>query len=143
MPESDSTFCQVIGRQLDRHFVTCKDLNVVLAHFAREVRQDLVSLAYLDFKSRVAFALDYSAIHRNHVFSWNKITSYMPKTVCYQTNMSESMAAWERTLRFGLPPACPSTLGLLNCSDARPEGFELGVGQFPRLCRPQCGKAAP
>jgi hypothetical protein len=35
---SDAPFAQVIGRQLDAHFVTGKNTNVVLAHLAGNMR---------------------------------------------------------------------------------------------------------
>lgn len=48
-----STLCQIVGRQLDRDLVAGQDLDEVLSHFARKMREDLMPLANLYFERSV------------------------------------------------------------------------------------------
>jgi len=71
MPERYPAFCQVVGGQLNRNSVTCKHLDVVLAHLAGQVSQYFVALGYLYFKCSVPHTLNYGSINGDHVFLWN------------------------------------------------------------------------
>lgn len=75
MPERYSPFCQVVRRQLNRHPIACKNLDVMLAHLAGQVSQHIVPIAYPHLERSITHALDYGSINGNHIFSWNGMAS--------------------------------------------------------------------
>ncbi len=76
MPESYTSLCQVVRRQLNGNPVTCQDPDVVLAHLAGQMSQYLMSLANFYLECSISHTLDYSSVNRDHVFFWNDVTSF-------------------------------------------------------------------
>ena len=62
---------QVVGRQLDRHFVAGEHLDVVFAHFPRQVSQHSMTVRYADLERGITHALGYRALHNDHIFFGN------------------------------------------------------------------------
>jgi len=76
MTKGHAPFCQIVGRQLNRHFIARQHFDVVLAHLARQVGQYFVALGDLHFECRVPHTLDYGSVHGDHVFFWDDVTSF-------------------------------------------------------------------
>src|SRR3954453_2909551 len=68
VPVGDSAAVQVVGRELDLHPVTRKDADVVAAHLARDVAEDLVIVVQLDAEHRVGQRLGDLALHLDFLF---------------------------------------------------------------------------
>jgi hypothetical protein len=58
----------------------------MLAHLARQVRQNLVPFANLHLEGSIAHAFNYGSINWDHIFSWN--TS--PPSTCAGVNPTAS-----------------------------------------------------
>ena len=75
MPVGYSAFCEVVRRELHSNPVAGQDLDEVLAHLARQVSQNRVSFAYLDFEGRVGQRFYHGPLDGDHLILWNSITS--------------------------------------------------------------------
>lgn len=62
MTVSDAAFREVIGGHFDLHFVAGENLDVVHAHFAGDVGDDLVSVFQFDAEHGVAEGLDDGSV---------------------------------------------------------------------------------
>ena len=89
MPESYTSFCEVVRRQLDRHPVARQHPDVVLAHLTGQMGQHLVPLANLHFECGIPHTFDDSSVDGDHIFFWNDVTSFprvaqaaRPRNVC-------------------------------------------------------------
>ena len=69
----DAAAGQVVWRQLYDHPILWEDSNVVLAHFARDVRKDGVAVRQLNAKHRVGERFDYLALDLDDAFFFGHI----------------------------------------------------------------------
>src|SRR5687768_6401327 len=66
--EGDAALVQIVRRNGHRHGVARQNTNEVLAHLARDVRDDLVPIIKLDAKLRVRKCLHYFALRQKVFF---------------------------------------------------------------------------
>ena len=66
--EHDATLGQVVGREFQRDVVTRNDADVVLAHLAAGVGDQLVTVFQRDAESRVGKHFGHSSAHFNQFF---------------------------------------------------------------------------
>lgn len=66
MPESNPRLGKIVGRHLDIDFVADADADEVFAHFARDVRQDLVPVR----QSHAKHGARKDLCHRAGQFDW-------------------------------------------------------------------------
>src|SRR3954469_17389933 len=64
---------EVVRRELHHHAVLGEDPDVVLAHLAADVGQDLVTVAQLDPEHRVRERLDDGALDLDHTFFFRHV----------------------------------------------------------------------
>src|SRR5262249_41514517 len=76
MAKGHTSLCQVVRGQFHSHPVTCQNLDVILSHFARQMGQHFVTLTYPHLECSVSHTFNYSSIDRDHIFSWNDVTSF-------------------------------------------------------------------
>lgn len=75
----------------------------MLAHLARQVGEYLVPFGYLNLEGCVSHAFDDGSVHRNHIFSWNDITSFFVGAGCEARANSSWYLKWLPT-----EPAIPA-----------------------------------
>src|SRR6218665_4065613 len=68
MTESDGPFGQVVGRHLQRHFIARQDADMVLAHLAAGVGDQLVTVVQGYAKERVGQAFGHRALDFDQFF---------------------------------------------------------------------------
>src|SRR3954447_24115071 len=73
VPVDDPTSREVVRRELHHHAVLGEDPDVVLAHLAADVGQDLVPVAQLDPEHRVRESLDDGALDLDHTFFFRHV----------------------------------------------------------------------
>src|SRR4051812_7317557 len=73
VPVDDPTPREVVRRELHHHAVLGEDPDVVLAHLAADVGQDLVPVAQLDPEHRVRESLDDGALDLDHTFFFRHV----------------------------------------------------------------------
>src|SRR3954471_19335658 len=73
VPVDDPTPREVVRRELHHHAVLGEDPDVVLAHLAADVGQDLVTVAELDPEHRVRESLDDGALDLDHTFFFRHV----------------------------------------------------------------------
>src|SRR3954471_22246518 len=73
VPVDDPTPREVVRRELHHHAVLGEDPDVVLAHLAADVGQDLVTVAELDPEHRVRESLDDGALDLDHTFFFGHV----------------------------------------------------------------------
>jgi hypothetical protein len=64
----NSSAIQVVRRKLNRHFVSRKDADEILAHFSGNVGQDLVLVFELHFEHGIRERFNYRCHYLNRVF---------------------------------------------------------------------------
>src|SRR6476659_6935028 len=69
----DATPGEVVRRELHHHAVLGEDPDVVLAHLAADVGQDLVTVAQLDPEHRVRESLHDGALDLDHTFFFRHV----------------------------------------------------------------------
>src|SRR6476469_1984035 len=69
----DATPREVVRRELHHHAVLVEDPDVVLAHLAADVGQDLVTVAQLDPEHRVRESFDDGALDLDHTFFFRHV----------------------------------------------------------------------
>lgn len=67
-PVNDSSARQIVGRKLDQDFVTGQNLDEVLSHAARDVRQYLMLALQLDFEHRIGQGFQHRGLHLYGIF---------------------------------------------------------------------------
>src|SRR3954452_21744742 len=73
VPVDDPTPREVVPRELHHHAVLGEDPDVVLAHLAADVGQDLVTVAQLDPEHGVRESLDDGALDLDHTFFFRHV----------------------------------------------------------------------
>ncbi|MNU04666.1 hypothetical protein D3C72_2491710 [compost metagenome] len=68
MTERDAALGQVVGRQLERDLVAGQDADVVLAHLAAAVGDQLVAVVERDAVARVGQDFGHCAVHFDQFF---------------------------------------------------------------------------
>src|SRR3954452_8623701 len=68
VPVDDATPGEVVGGQLHHHAVLREDPDVVLAHLAADVGENLVSVGQLDPEHGIGKGLHDGALHLDHAF---------------------------------------------------------------------------
>ncbi len=68
MPVGNSTFGKVVGGQLDRHFVTREDTDIMLAHASRDMTQKFVLIFKLHTKHGVGKVFQNRPLHFDDIF---------------------------------------------------------------------------
>jgi len=53
VPDGDPASIEVVGRELNRHAIALRNSDIVLAHFARDVAKQCVTIFELNFELRV------------------------------------------------------------------------------------------
>src|SRR3954452_8409715 len=81
VPVDDPTPREVVRRELHHHAVLGEDPDVVLAHLAADVGQDLVPVAQLDPEHRVRESLDDGALDLDHTFFFRHVLTSVSATV--------------------------------------------------------------
>jgi hypothetical protein len=72
----DTTLVEIVWGDLHGHFVAGQNANVVLAHFARDVSRDNVSVFQFDTKHGVRQGLNDRAFHFNVFFFRQTLGAY-------------------------------------------------------------------
>ena len=78
MAERDAALGQVVGRQLQRDLVTRQNADVVLAHLAAGVGNQLMAVFQRDAKARVGQDFRHGALHFNQFF-FGHVLSFLNK----------------------------------------------------------------
>ena len=68
MAECDAALGQVVRRHFERHFVASQDTDVMLAHLAAGLGDQLVSVFQRHAKARVGQDFRHGALHFNQFF---------------------------------------------------------------------------
>src|SRR4051794_33817631 len=77
VPVDDPTPREVVRRELHHHAVLGEDPDVVLAHLAADVGQDLVTVAQLHPEHGVRESLDDGALDLDHTFFFRHVLRYL------------------------------------------------------------------
>ena len=64
----DSASVKIVRRKLDRHTIARENLDVVHAHLARDMGQNLMTILELDLEHSIGKRLDYRALKLNRIF---------------------------------------------------------------------------
>jgi len=75
---NDSTFGQIVGGQLNSHLIARQDANVVLAHFAGDVRGYGVTVRELHAERSVRKRVDDTSFHLNCILFRHALSMRLP-----------------------------------------------------------------
>ena len=73
--EDNASLAQIVGRQLDGHFVAGEDAYVMHAHLAGDVTEHHVPVLKFDPKGRIGQVFDHLTLEFNNVFLTHTLIS--------------------------------------------------------------------
>src|SRR3954453_10807854 len=114
----DATTGQVVRRELHHHAVLGEDPDVVLAHLAADVGENLVPVAQLHAEHRVGEGLHDGALDLDHAFFLRHVL-HNPLSVVYRrpANLPAGAAGWVDLMRPSVAPRSPGTRVTVTLND--------------------------
>src|SRR3954462_60108 len=85
VPVDDATPGEVVRRELHHHAVLGEDPDVVLAHLAADVGENLVPVAQLDAEHGIRQGLHYGALDLDHAFFLRHVLHNLSHLVFYRS----------------------------------------------------------
>ena len=76
--EGDPAPGEIVGRELDRHPVTGKNLDIVHPHLSRDKPQDYMSVLEFHPKGSIWEVFDHLSLHFNQIFFCHPTLPYSP-----------------------------------------------------------------